>query len=328
MGVRRNNNNIIEFVPFSVLRVPSHRTCLRPANKGPLGCTTSLTRANGDVNLLASTVENLKKGGDTSTHADVQVSLRALDVIVQVVAEGEHNIASILALVGGIVTSLKKEGSITVSMEVADTGKLGWRVLQVGVASRGTRHVLAELVQEHVAKDDIILIIKVDGEDDNDAVTVLLEPDGLVGTVVDLNDLATSSTLRSLIHHLVEDGCKEVAGHAGGETRDLSSISLGVDLADSDSDGDIVLGLGAGQKAAVDLLEVLLTTVGLNLIPALARDGNVKLALVGPQMPDNLVEICDCDIDFLSLLSDELGVDDIVNDAVVSLKSQRGCHFL
>jgi len=45
----------------------------------------------------------------------VEISLGALDVIVQVVAEGEDNIASGLTLGRGIVTSLKKEGSITVS---------------------------------------------------------------------------------------------------------------------------------------------------------------------------------------------------------------------
>jgi len=258
----------------------------------------------------------------------VQVSLGALDVIVQVVAEGEHNITSVLTLVGLVVTSLKKERGIAVSVEVADTSKLGWRILQVSIASRSTGHVLAELVEEHMAENDIILIIKVDGEDHDDTITVLLEPDRLVGAVVDLNDFATRSALRSLVHHLVKNRGKKVAGHARSKTRDLGCISLREDLANRDGDGEVVLGLGTSEKAAVHLLEVFLATVCLNLIPALARDGNVKLALVGPQMPDNLVEICDCDIDFLSLLSDELGVDDIVNDAVVSLKSQRGCHFL
>ena len=282
--------------------MPSHRTCLRPANKGPLGCTTGLTRANGDVNLLASTVENLEKGSNTSTHADVQVSLRALDVVVQVVAEGEHDIAGGITLLRSIVTSLKKEGSIAVSVEVADASKLGWRVLEVGVASRGTGHVLAELVEEHVAKDDIILIIKVDGEDNDDTVTVLLEPDRFVGAIVDLNDLATSSTLRSLVHHLVKDGCEEVARHARSKTSELGSLSLGVNL-DGDGKSEIILGLRADKKTAVDLLEVLLTTVGLNLIPALARDGNIQLAFGSPNVPDNLVEVSDCDIEFLSLFT-------------------------
>jgi len=247
----------------------------------------------------------------------VQVSLGALDVIVQVVAEGEKNIASALALVGLIVTSLKKERGVAVGVEVADTSKLGWRILQVGIASRSTGHVLAELVEEHMAENDIILIIKGDGEDNNNTVTVLLEPDGLVGAVVDLNDLATSSTLRSLVHHLVKNGCKKVTRHTRSKTRNLGSISLRIDLAKGDGDGDVVLGLGTSEKAAVNLLEVLLATVGLNLIPALARDGNIKLALVGPQMPDNLVEICDCDIDILSLLSRKLSVDDIVNNTIV-----------
>ena len=275
---------------------------LSPADEGPLRSTTGLTRADSNGDLLASTVENLEKGANASTHADVEVSLRALDVIVQVVAEGEHNIASGLTLGRGIVTSLKKEGSITVSTG-ADTSKLRWRILQVSVASRSTRHVLAELVKEHVAKDDIILIIEVDGEDHDDTVTILLEPDGLVGAVVDLNDLATRSTLRSLIHHLVQDGGKEVARHAGSKTSKLGGLSLGVNL-DGDADGQVILGFGASlKKAAIDLLEVLLTTVGLDLIPALAGDGDVELALLGEQMPDDLVEVGDCDIDFLSLLT-------------------------
>jgi len=311
----------------------SHRFCcagyLRPAaSEHPLGgCTTGLTRANSDRNLLTGTVKNLEERADASTHADVQVSLGALDVIVEVVAESKNNIASGLTLGRSVVTSLKKERSITVSTS-ADARKLGWRILEIGVASGCTGHVLAELVEEHVAENDIILIIKVDGEDDDDTITVLLEPDGLVGAVVDLNDLATSSTLRSLIHHLVKDGSKKVARHARGKTRDLGSISLRINLADGDADGDIVLGLRASQKAAVNLLEVLFTTVGLDLIPALARDGNVQLALLGPKMPENLVEVGDCDIDFLSLLSDKLSVNNIVDDTIVRLKSQRGCHFL
>jgi len=293
-----------------------HRTCLSPAGEF-LWCTTGLTGTHGNGDLLTGTVENLQKGGNTGTHADVQVSLGALDVVVQVVAEGEHNIASVLALVRLVVTSLKKERGVAVGVKVADASKLGWRILQVGVARRSTGHVLAELVEEHVAKHDIILIIKVDREDDNNAVTVLLEPDRLVGAVVDLNDLATSSTLRGLIHHLVQHGRKKVARHAGSKTGNLGCLRLRVDLAQSDGDGQVVLGLGASQKAAVHLLEVFLTAVCLDLIPALARDGNVQLAVGSPQMPDNLVEICDRDIDFLSLLSHELSVDDIVNDTIV-----------
>jgi len=305
----------------------SHQSCLRPANESPLGCTTGLTGTHGDGDLLASTVENLKEGADASTHADVEVSLGALDVVVEVVTESQDDIASGLTLGRGVVTSLEKEGGVAVGAGAA-ASKLGWGILEVGVASGCTGHVLAELVEEDVAKDDIILIIKVDGEDDDDTVTVLLEPDGLVGAVVDLNDLATSSTLRGLIHHLVKDRGEEVARHAGGKTRDLSSIGLRVDLADGDTNGKVVLGLGLGKEAAVNLLEVFLTAVLLDLIPALARDGNVELAASSGKMPENLVEISDGDIDFLSLLSDELSVDNIVNDAVVGLKSQRGCHFL
>jgi len=257
----------------------------------------------------------------------VEVSLGALDVIVQVVTEGQNDVASALTLGRGVVTSLKKERGVAVGAS-ADTGELGWRVLEVGVAGRCTSDVLAELVKEHVTKDDIILIIKVDREDDDDTIAVLLEPDRLVGAVVDLNDLATRSTLRSLIHHLVQDGGKEVTRHAGSKTSELGGLSLGVNL-DGDADGQVILGFGASlKKAAIDLLEVLLTTVGLDLIPALAGDGDVKLALLGEKMPDDLVEVGDCDIDFLSLLSDELSVNNIVNDAVVSLKSQRGCHYL
>jgi len=257
----------------------------------------------------------------------VEISLGALDVIVQVVAEGEDNIASGLTLGRGIVTSLKKEGRITVSTG-ADTSKLRWRILQVGVASRSTRHVLAELVKEDVTEDDIILIIKVDGEDDDDTITVLLEPNRLVGTVVDLNDLTASSALSGLVHHLVKDGGKEVARHARSKTRDLGRISLRVNLADGDADGDIILGLRTRKKAAVNLLEVLLAAVRLDLIPALAGDGDIQLALTSPKMPEDLVEVSDCDIDFLSLLSDKLSVDDIVDNAVVRFESQRGCHFL
>jgi len=257
----------------------------------------------------------------------VEVSLRALDVIVEVVTEGKNNIASSLTLGRSIVTSLEKERSIAVSTS-ANASKLGWGILQVGIASRGTRHVLAELIQENVAEDDIILIIKVDGEDNDDTVTILLEPDRFVGAVVDLNDLATSSTLRSLIHHLVEDGSKQVARHAGSKTSNLSSISLRINLADGDAKSQIELWLGTSKKAAINLLEVFLTAVSLDLIPALAGDGNVQLVLSGGEVPDDLVEVSDCDIDFLSLFSDKLGVDDIVNDAVVRLQSQRGCHFL
>lgn len=325
------------FLCFSSDLVASHRACLSPTHEGPLWCTTGLTGTHGNRDLLTSTVENLKKGGNTSTHADVQVSLGALDVIVQVVAEGQNNIASALTLAGLVVTGLEKEGGIAVSAKTADASKLGWRVLQVGVARRSTRHVLAELIKEHVTKHNIILIIKVDGEDDDDAVTVLFEPDGLVGAVINLNDLAARCTLSSLLHLLVQNRSKKVAGHARCETGDLGGLFLGTNL-EGDADGDIVVGLGAGQEGSVDLLEVLLTSVGLNLVPALALDGNEKLlgdhaglgisGGVCVKMPENLIEICDCDINFLSAFSYELSVDDIINDTVVRLESQRGCHFL
>jgi len=279
------------------------------------------------MNFLTSTVKNLKERINTSTHTDVKVSLGALDVIVEVVTEGKNNIASGFTLLRSIVTSFKKEGSITVSTS-ANTGKLGWRILQVGIARRCTRHVLAEFVKEYMTKDNIILIIKVDGEDHSDTITILLEPDRFIGTVVDLNDLATRSTLSSLIHHLVEDTSKQVARHTRSKTRDLGSISLRINLTDGDSNSDIILWFRASQKAAVDLLEIFLTTVSLDLIPAFAGDGNVQLVFGGPKMPDNLVEVCDCDIDFLSFFSGKLGMDDIINDTIVSLKSQRGCHIL
>jgi len=300
---------------------------LRPTDK-LLRSTTGLTRTNRNRNLLTSTVENLKKGRHTSTHANVEISLGALDVIVEVVTESKNNITSVIALARLIVTSLKKERSIAVSVKAADASKLRRRILQVGVAGRSTRHVLAELIQENMAKDDIIRIIKEDGEDDNNTITILLEPDRLLRTVVDLNNLATRSTLAGLFHHLVKNRGKKVAGHTRSKTSNLGSVSLRMSLANANSNGDIILGLRTSQKAAVDLLEVFLTTVGLNLIPALAGDGNEQLALNSRQMPDNLVEICDCDIDLLSLLSDKLGVDDIVDDAIVRLQRQRGCHFL
>jgi len=305
----------------------SHQDHLGPTSESPLRSTTSLTRADSNRDLLTSTVKNLKEGADTGTHTDVEVSLGTLDVIVEVVTESQNDIASSLTLLWSIVTSLKKEGSITVSTST-DTSKLVWRILEVSIASRCTRHVLAELVKENVAKDDIILIIEVDGEDHDDTITVLLEPDGLVGTIVDLNDLATAGTLRSLVHHLVKDGGKKVAGHARSKTSNLGCISLRVGLVDGDAKSKIILGLRSGKKASINLLEVLLTTVGLDLIPALARDGDLQLVLIGPKVPDDLVEVSDCDIDFLSLLIDELGVDSIINDTVVGLKSQRGCHFL
>jgi len=276
-----------------------------------------LARAHGNGDLLTSTVKNLKERGHTVTHTDVQVSLGALDVIMQVVTEGKNYIASALTLVGLVVTGLKKEGSITMSVEVTDTSKLGWRILQVSVTGRSTRHVLAELIEEHVAENDIILIIEADGENHDNTITILLEPDRLVGAVVDLDDLATRGTLRGLVHHLVKDSSKEVTRHTRCKTRNLCSVSLRINLAEGDTNGKIVFGLRGSKKAAINLLEVLLTTVGLNLIPAFAGDGNIKLASIGPKMPDDLVEICDRDIDFLSLFSNELSVYNIINDTVI-----------
>jgi len=249
---------------------------LRFTNESLLWSTTRLTWASGDRDFLASTVKNLKKRLNTLTHADVEVSLGALDVIVQVVTEGQNDIACGFTLGRSIVTGLENEGSITVSAR-ADTSKLGWRILKISIAGRSTLDVLAEFVKEHMTKDDIISIIKVDGEDHSDTITVLLEPNRFVGTIVDLNDLATSSTLRSLVHHLVKNRSKKVAGHARSKTSKLCSFSLRVDL-DGDADGDIILWLRGNKKAAINLLEIFLTTVGLDLIPAFAGNRNVQFA--------------------------------------------------
>jgi len=247
----------------------------------------------------------------------VEVSLGALDVIVQVVTEGQNDIASSLTLGRSIVTRLENEGSITVST-IAKASKLGWRILKIGITGRSTLDVLAEFVKEHMSKDDIISIIKVDGEDHSDTITVLLEPDRFIGTIVNLNDLATRSTLRSLIHHLVENRGKKVAGHARSKTSKLGSFGLRVNL-NGDADCKVIPWLRADKKTAINLLEVFLTTIRLDLIPAFARNRYVQLALIGPKMPDNLVEVCDCDIDFFGLFSDKLSMDDIVNDTIVGL---------
>jgi len=254
----------------------------------------------------------------------VEVSLGALDVIVQVVTEGQDDVACSLTLGRGIVTSLKNEGSITVSTR-ADASELGWRILKIGIAGRSTLDALAEFVKEHVAKDDIISIIKVDGEDDSDTIAVLLEPNGFVGTIINLNELTARGALRGLVHHLVKNRGKKVAGHARSKTSNLCSFSLRVNL-DGDADGDIILWLGGNKKAAINLLEVLLTAVSLDLIPAFAGNRNGQLTLIGKKMPDNLVEVSNADINQLGLFSGKLSMDDIVNDTIIRLQSQRRCH--
>lgn len=254
--------------------------------------------------LLLGTVKHLKEEVNSRTHTDMEVRLRALNVIMHIISKLDELIDGQISLLGGIVSALHKERCIAMSAEVTDTLELGGRVLEVDVDSGRTLDKLAHLSQEHTADNSVIRIVKEDAENDDDTVVVLLEPDRLVGTVVDLNELAITTAGSSLVEHGVENASE----HVTGKTRGLGGKGvgfLGVHLLEGNLDGEVVAGLRRGEKRPVHLLDVVHGPVLSKLLPAgeaHAHD-NSAAVLVGVEVPHNLVEIGDLNVEELRLIA-------------------------
>jgi len=277
----------------------------------------------GELNrsLLLCTVEDLEEGLDTSAHADVEVSLGALDVVVEVVTEGHEDISDGLALGGCVVAALEEESDIAISAEARDAGELRGRILEVDVAGRSTLDHLADLGHEDTADDDIVRVVKADREDDGHTVVVLLEPDALARTVVNLEHLGASSALLGAADVVVEDRGKDVAGETGHSACLLCCL-LRLSLArDVDTDRDVVVGLGLSKEhGAVDLLEVGKADLA-HLGPAGGCNTHKKLLGLGiversAYVPDDLVEVTDGDIGGLGLGGDQRGTNNVKDNAV------------
>jgi len=256
--------------------------------------------------LLLCTIENLEEGLNTRAHADVEVSLGALDVVVEVVTEGHENISDSLALCRSVVAALEKEGDIAISAEARDASKLRGRILEVDIARRSTLDHLADLSHEDTADNNIIRIIKADGEDDSHTVVVLLEPDALTRTVVNLEHLGASSTLLSTANIVVEDRGKDVTGKTRNSTCLLHSLLLLGLARDINTDRNVVVGLSLGKKhGTINLLEVGKTHLA-HLGPAGCCNTHKKLLRLriikrSADMPENLVKVTDGNISSLRL---------------------------
>lgn len=294
-------------------------SCL--ADECSLGGTTSLVRGELCRRLLLCTVENLKEGLDTSTHADVEVSLGALDVVVEVVTEGHEDISDGLTLGRGVVTALEEESDIAISLETRDAGELRGRILEIDIAGRSTLNHLADFSHKDTADNNIIRIIKADREDDSHTVVVLLEPDALAGTVVDLEHLGAGSTLLCTADIVVEDRCKDVTGETRHSACLLHSLLLLGLARDVNTDRDIVVGLGLGHEhGSVDLLEVGKTDLA-DLGPAGSCNAHNKLLGLrivagSADVPEDLVKVTDGDISDLGLGRHQGGTDNVKDNAV------------
>ena len=225
-------------------------------------------------------------------------------MIVHIISKLDELVNSDVSLLRGIVSALNKEGSIPVSTEVSDALELGGRVLEVDIDSGSTLDKLAHLSKENAADNGIVRIIKEDAEDDDNAVVVLLEPDRLVGTVVNLDELTVATASGCAVEHRVEDAGE----HVTGETRSLGGEKVGflrVELLDDDLDGEVVATLRRSQKRPVHLLDVVHSTVGGELLPA--GEGNADddggSVLGGVEIPHDLVEISHSDVKELGVLT-------------------------
>lgn len=72
-----------------------------------------------------------------------------------------------------------------------------------------------ELLEEHLADDDVVLVLEVDGEDDGHVVALALEEDGLVRAVVD-GDHGRQARLA------IKDGLQRGSHHSALEQGDLA----------------------------------------------------------------------------------------------------------
>lgn len=196
------------------LNVSSHQcffvVCLPVllTNEGSSGSGLLLFRE-----LLLCSVEDLEKQLDACTHSDVEIRLRALEVVVEVVAELHQHVQCLLELSRRKVSVLEHERHITVCAEVAALRNVARRLSELHIDRRSAGQVLRELGEEHLTEDDVVGVGELDGEDHRNTVAVWLHPHGLVRTVVDLHEAVSGSLIQHVVANDGDWSSDEVAMH-------------------------------------------------------------------------------------------------------------------
>lgn len=316
-----------------------------------LGVIGSLECSSGDglllsYDLISCSVQNLpssvsslvffshlEERSDSVSHSGVNESLGALDVVVEVVTEGLDVVDRLLLLgstdvrgkencIGQRLSSLqltKRDITLRVScLEVLDTLELKRGLFLTVSDRRCVRHGLASvgiLLEEHFGKDDIINILESDGEDNDGSVTLGLDVDGLVVTVVDL-DKWTSTLLGLYVgEYLVKGGSEGVSLEEGNIVDNL--VQVGGRGSEVNLECGVVSTLSGHLQGSVDLLQKVADSLGpipvranlsrvdsLQLLPALDGDGNVnKISGLsnGCNVEDDCIEIGNGHIDGVKL---------------------------
>ena len=143
--------------------------------------------------LLLCSVEHLEEQVDARAHSDVEVRLRALEVVVEVVTELDQHVQRLLDLPWREVSVLEHERHVSVRVETAAVRDVARRLSELHVDRWRARKVLREFGEEHFAEDDVVDIGELDREDHRNTVAVCLHPHGLIRTVVDLHDVEIAS---------------------------------------------------------------------------------------------------------------------------------------
>jgi len=131
--------------------------------------------------LLLGTVEHQEEGLRAQPHAGVQIGLRALDVIVEVITEQVHRIDGVLSAVlqKMVVEEYKGNEALILAFSDARDALEFSRSLLLGVSDGGSvgdgLSGVGELLKEDLRDDDVVRVPEVDREDDDGSVAFGLE---------------------------------------------------------------------------------------------------------------------------------------------------------
>jgi len=165
---------------------------LTPGKSVSLGLLKGATRCSLllllDLNLC--TVEDLEKGIHPCAHARVHVRFRALDVVVQVVAESKQQADGVLA--NRLLLPIAREknecyiANIVAGGDTSNASEFARRLFSTIINWRTIFHValsILELLEENFGKHHIISILKFDRKEDRDPVLASLQVDGFAWAV-------------------------------------------------------------------------------------------------------------------------------------------------
>ena len=147
----------------------------------------------------------------------MHVGLGALNVVVEVVAERLQKVDGLENILRVQVLLEDNHGDEAVALNVLQASvvlQLEWGLLVLKVNGGNTTHVLAgvsKLLQEDLSEDGIRIIREGNGVDNSAAISLGLQVDGLIASVVQSDNLGAGSLGNNVSEDLLERRSKQVA---------------------------------------------------------------------------------------------------------------------